>query len=58
MGCCFSAADLMVETVQQQVQTTDWSVDALIGVLHRQPAEGSAAGAPGEVATLWEKKQP
>lgn len=53
MTCvCVSAADLTAETLQQQVQAADRSVDALLGVLQGQPAEGSAAGAPGEVPAL------
>lgn len=49
---CLAAADLTAETVQQQVQEAERSVDALVGLLHGQPAEGSAAGAPGEVPAL------
>lgn len=47
-----SAADLTAETLQQQVQAADRSMDVLLGVLQGQPAEGSAAGAPGVVPAL------
>lgn len=42
----------MSEAVQQQVKAAKWGLDALLGILCWQPAECSAAGAPGEVATL------
>lgn len=50
--------NLGAEAVQQQVQTADWSLDALVGFLwSRQPAERSAAGAPREVTTLQQENK-
>lgn len=46
------SADLAREAVQQQVQAAERSLDSLVRFLDRQPAERSAAGAPGEVAAL------
>lgn len=49
-------ANLHVQTVQQQVQAANWSLDLLIGVLLGQPAERSAARAPGKIPALRDKK--
>lgn len=50
-------AHLVGEAVQQQVQAADRRLDPLLRLLCWQPAEGSAAGAPGEVATLQDHDQ-
>lgn len=50
-------AHLMGEAVQQQVQAADRRLDPLLRLLRWQPAEGSAAGAPGEVSTLRDHEQ-
>lgn len=47
--------NLVSEAVQQQVQAADRSLDPLVRFLSRQPAEGSAAGAPGERPPLQEE---
>lgn len=47
--------NLVSEAVQQQVQAADRSLDSLVRFLCRQPAEGSAAGAPGEHPPLQEE---
>lgn len=52
-----TGTDLMAQAVQQQVQAADRSLDSLVRVLGRQPAERSAAGAPGEIPTLQEDSQ-
>lgn len=50
-------AHLVGEAVEQQVQAAERRLDLLLRLLRRQPAEGSAAGAPGEVATLQDQEQ-
>lgn len=56
--CNTRVADhLMSEAVQQQVQAAERRLDLLLWLLCWQPAEGSAAGAPGEVATLQDHSQ-
>lgn len=50
-------AHLVGEAVQQQVQAADRRLDPLLRLLCWQPAEGSAAGAPGEVTTLQDHDQ-
>lgn len=47
----------MSEAVQQKVKAAERRLDSLFWLLCRQPAEGSAAGAPGEVATLQDHNQ-
>lgn len=51
-----SRTDLVAEAVQEQVQAAERRLD-LLGVLLWQPAESSAAGAPGKVSALQEQKQ-
>lgn len=52
LNTCMAPADLSSEPVQKQVQNAARGLHLLLGVLLGQPAERSAAGAPGEVSTL------
>lgn len=53
-----SVADLGAEAVQQQVQDADRGLDVLVGLVLGQPAERSAAGAPGKISTLHRETGP